>query len=126
MAVITVQDWIGGVVAIGLSLVAWLLLITKGYRRMSIESKVAELKAKTGFDDLDEAVEEHEGWHYGERVRVVDDVDEETGPWAGDEGYVVINKLGAARYGNERVAIHFLADGTDAPEEVSTFYLEGA
>ena len=75
-------------------------------------------------DAIDRPVEEHEGWHFGERVRVIED-DEVHGFYEGDEGVLVISRVGSAEYRNERVAVSILIDGTDSPMEIDTMAIEG-
>lgn len=84
---------------------------------------IAELDAL--LDDPERKVETHEGWTYGERVRVVQD-DENEGLFEGTEGNLLIEKLGAAEYGNVRVGVFFVEDGMDGPVEVRDYdYIEG-
>lgn len=90
----------------------------------TLEDRIAKVKAATGYDDADEeAVLEAEGFTYGDRVRVVED-NEEEGVFAGDEGFVLPCKVGAAAYGNERVMLAFLIDGFDSPVEVTPDSIE--
>lgn len=85
-----------------------------------------------------DALDEHgwtEGltWRRGEdgddevlvgRFRLVDDVDDEAGPFAGEEGEVIVSVVGAAEYRNQRVYVGFVAEGTDSPGEVRDPSLE--
>jgi hypothetical protein len=51
------------------------------------------------------------------RVRVALD-DEENGLYEGTEGVLYASVVGGAEHNNERVAFHYMEDGTDSPNEV--------
>ena len=84
------------------------------------EAKKAELREH--LDDPERAVKEVDGFTFGERVRVLED-DEEEGVFEGDEGVVLIEKVGAAKYGNERAAVFLKCDGRD-PVEITMLEVE--
>jgi hypothetical protein len=75
------------------------------------------VKRETGYVEEEEAVEEFEGFTYGDRVRVIEDAENE-GIFSGDVGYVLPCKVGAVEYGTNRVMLAFLPDGMDSPSEV--------
>lgn len=93
----------------------------------ALRATIARIQQETGFvdDDADRAVAEHEGWQYGERVRIVED-DERHGLFMGDEGIVIISEVGAPEFGNVRTMLGVLIDDTDCPMEVSPFNIESA
>jgi hypothetical protein len=93
-------------------------------KRMTFEEAKAKAEAIIG-DELDRPIEELDGWHFGERVSVIED-DEPRGVFAGDEGVLLISEVGAPEYRNVRNAFHILIDGTDCPMEVDPLNIEGA
>ncbi|MGH2897173.1 MAG: hypothetical protein ACRDMZ_00750 [Solirubrobacteraceae bacterium] len=89
-----------------------------------VEEMVAKLQEEAGQEvEVERPVAECGGWHFGERVRVIDD-DEESGMFAGDEGWLVLETVGAAEHGNERVCFGVLADGFADPVEVQPDNIE--
>jgi hypothetical protein len=93
----------------------------------ALRATIARVQQSTGFVDADaeRAVASHEGWNYGERVRIVED-DEREHLYAGEEGYVIISEVGAPEYGNVRISLCILLDDTDCPMPVSPFNIESA
>jgi hypothetical protein len=91
----------------------------------TIEELIEQVREATGAepDAPDRAVREHEGFTYGDRVRVLDDVEEE-GVFADDEGVLVIERVGAAEYQNERVMLGLIPDGMDGAVEVTSDNIE--
>lgn len=59
------------------------------------------------------------------RFVVDEDVDEEMGPFAGDEGELTASIVGSPAYGNERVAFFLRCEGMD-PQEVDPSLLSDA
>lgn len=92
--------------------------------RETFEEAISRVEAILG-EQINRPVAEHDGWHFGERVRIIDD-DDDKGVFAGDEGHVVIEKVGAPEYGNVRTCVAVLVDGTDAPTEVGLDNIEPA
>src|SRR4051812_48945609 len=82
---------------------------------MELNAAVALVAEKTGMtpSDFDRPVEKHDGWHFGERVRVVYDSPDDMGPFEGDLGYVVIEEVGAPEHGNVRIDLAVITDGTN-------------
>lgn len=89
----------------------------------TFEEEVARVR-KMGIE-VDRPVKEHDGWQFGERVRVIED-DEPHGMYASDEGILVIEEVGSAEHGNVRTAVCILIDDTDCPMEADLFNIEGA
>lgn len=81
------------------------------------ESKVDKPNLDEHVDDVGRKVEEHNGRKFGERVEVGDDVDDAMGPFLGEQGWLIMQTVGAAKYGNERVWTGVLVDGTEMPVE---------
>lgn len=69
------------------------------------------------------AVKDYEGFTFGERVRVLED-SEEDGVYAGDEGTVIIEKVGHAGGYNERTGVFLLIDGQIDPVEITALEVE--
>lgn len=69
------------------------------------------------LDERDRAVKEHDGFVFGERIRVLED-DEDQGLYADDEGVLIIEKVGHPGGHNERTAVYLIVDGTDSPVEI--------
>jgi hypothetical protein len=92
---------------------------------MSLAETIKKIEQETGYveDEPARAVEEHEGWHYGERVRIVEDDDDE-GLFADDTGYLILSEVGARKYGNLHTKPYFLPDGMDTPLPVSLDNIE--
>lgn len=93
-----------------------------------LEQAIARVCEASGADReevAERAVLEHDGWRFGERVRVVED-DEDEGVCSGDVGFVLLNEVGAAQYRNVRVSVSILPDGMDAASEVDPSNLESA
>lgn len=94
-----------------------------------LAERVALVKANSHYDPAedgeDRLVLSYEGFTFGDRVRVIDD-DEENGLYADEEGYAVISKAGAAEYRNVRTVLAVLVDGTDCPMEAHPDNLEAA
>lgn len=87
------------------------------------EAELAEIaKLDAELDDPERKVEEYEGIYFGQKARVLED-DEENGVFEGDEGRIIIEKLGAAEYGNLRTAMFIIIDGM-GPVEVEPENLE--
>lgn len=76
------------------------------------------------LDDPANAVHELDGFQFGERVRVIED-DEDNGIFAGDEGDLILEEVGAVEYGSQRVMACIVQDGM-GPMEISTDNIEGA
>lgn len=55
------------------------------------------------------------------RFEVVSNLDEDYGFYDGDEGVLEASVVGAAIYGNVRVAFSFISDGADVGNEVHSF-----
>lgn len=87
------------------------------------EAKVAKLREAGAT--IERPVEEFEGWTFGERVRVVED-DEDNGLFEGDEGTLVPEEVGAPEYGNVQVKLYLLIDDTDCPIGVTADQIEPA
>ena len=67
-------------------------------------------------------VAEYEGWKTGDKIRVLED-DEEEGVWEGNEGTLELEIVGSPDYGNERVSFAIVQDGVD-PLEVQPDNIE--
>lgn len=83
----------------------------------NLQDTIAKICNETGLDKEDaaeRAVAEHNAWHFGERVRIVED-DEGRGLYAGEEGYLLIHEVGAPEHNNVRVSMSILMDGYDSP-----------
>lgn len=79
----------------------------------SLEDAVRRVLMATSFEpDRPRAVLGE--WRYGDRVRAIEDDDEEQF-WSGDEGYIVIEEVGAPEHNNVRTVCYFLVDNTDCP-----------
>lgn len=89
---------------------------------LTLDEAVAAVEKATGFA-ADRPVAELHGWHYGERVRILED-DDEHGIFAGDEGWLIFEEVGAVEYHNLRVSAGFVPDGQDSGDEVSLDNLE--
>lgn len=85
------------------------------------EKIVADLRAK-GLE-IDRPVKECEGWTIGERVRVLED-DENEGLYSGDEGVIIPEEVGAIEYGNLRTRLYMVIDGQDAMLAIDGFNIE--
>lgn len=86
-----------------------------------LKAKVAELEA-VGIE-VHRPVKEYRGWYFGERA-TVSQADEDRGHYAGDEGVVVIEEVGAPEHGNVRIDFSFIADGNDSGNEIDPNDLE--
>jgi hypothetical protein len=84
-------------------------------------AKVAELTGS--LDNPDAAVKEHDGFTFGERVRVLEGDDDE-GVYEGDEGTVIIEALGLAELGSARTAVFLVVDGLIDPVEITGLEVE--
>lgn len=98
---------------------------TKEKAMDTLEQRMALVKERTGFDEEEpaRAVLEHEGFTWGDRVRVIED-DEDNGLFEGDEGFVIIGNVGSAEYRNERVMLAFLGDGFTDPNQCTADQIE--
>lgn len=76
-------------------------------------------------EKIPEAVEQYDGWSFGERVRAIEDDDRE-GLYSGDEGYLVLQRVGAAQYGNVRTDVAIVVDGQDVPLSTDLDNIESA
>lgn len=83
------------------------------------QNRIAEILGER----INRPVEEMDGWHFGERVRLVEDTDM---GGAGEEGWLILEVVGSAQYRNERTVAGILLDGTDVPDEVSLDLIESA
>lgn len=90
-----------------------------------LQIAMEKIRKATGYveDEPSRAVEEHEGWHYGERVRIMEDDDAE-GLYEGDAGYLIFSEVGARAHGNLHIKPYFLMDGYDSPSPVSLDNIE--
>lgn len=87
----------------------------------TIEERIEQIKRATGVTDdemFERPVLEHDGYSFGERIRIVAD-DEQRGLYGGDMGYLILGEVGAPQYGNVRTAMHILIDEYDSLEEVT-------
>lgn len=80
---------------------------------MAFEDELKKVEEILG-EKIESPVERFDGWSFGERVRAVEDDDRE-GVCAGDEGYLVLQRVGSAEYGNVRTDTSILIDGQDSP-----------
>jgi hypothetical protein len=62
--------------------------------------------------DEERIVEEHEGYHHGERVSLLRDF-EDYGLFEGEEGTLHICEVGSEEYGNKHVAMFFKSEDAD-------------
>lgn len=60
-------------------------------------------------------VQEHEGFHHGERVVILTDRFEDEGVSADEEGSLYISEVGAEEYNNVAIKMGFIPDGSDEP-----------
>lgn len=91
---------------------------------IDVEAGITKVREESGTAcDIDRPVAEYEGWHFGERVRVIED-DEEAGAFEGDEGWLTLEMVGAPEHGNERVSAGFLGEGMADPIEISLDSIE--
>lgn len=88
----------------------------------NLDEAVKLVENATGFTS-DRPVAELHGWHYGERVRAIED-DDDNGIFAGDEGYLIIEEVGSPQHNNVRISTGFIADGYDSDNEVSLNNIE--
>lgn len=91
-------------------------------RYESFEDAVARMD-KLLSDPAERPVAELDGWHYGERIRLLEDTDMAS---EGEEGWLVFMEVGAAEYANVRIAAYVLTDGTDSPDEIDLSVIESA
>lgn len=82
-----------------------------------------ELKDK--LDDPDRAVKKYDDFTFGERVRLLED-NEEEGVFAGEEGRVIIEQLGSEEHGSLRTAVFLVAEGFVDPVEITGLEVESA
>lgn len=80
---------------------------------MTFEDELKKVEEILG-SKIARPVESYDGWSFGERVRAIED-DERDGISAGDEGYLVLQEVGAVEYGNVRTDTAILIDGYDDP-----------
>jgi hypothetical protein len=95
---------------------------------MSAEAKsFAELVQEydAHLDDRDRAVEEHQGFTFGQRVRVLED-DDDNGIWEGAEGVLIIEQVGSETHGSLRTGLFLLEEGMAEPNEVQADNIEPA
>jgi hypothetical protein len=90
----------------------------------TFEEKKAELAEY--LDEGDRAVEEHSGFKFGDRVRVIEDSDDPDSVYAGDEGLLIIEKVGAEQYANVRVGLFIVEPGVRDVVEVDPANIEAA
>jgi hypothetical protein len=88
----------------------------------NLDEAVKLVEDATGFR-ADRPVAELNGWHYGERVRVIED-DDPNGVYADDEGYLVLEEVGSVELGNLRIAAGIVPDGQDCENDISLDNLE--
>lgn len=91
---------------------------------MSFQDELQKVEEILG-EKVERPVERYEGYSFGERVRVVED-DDRDGLFAGDEGYLVLQEVGAAEYGNVRTDVGILMDGYDSPQSTDIDNIEPA
>lgn len=91
---------------------------------MPFEDELQKVEELIG-QKIERPVERYDGWSFGERVRVIED-DERDGLCAGDEGYLVLQEVGGAQYGNVRTDVGVLMDGYDTPLSTDLDNLESA
>ena len=89
-------------------------------REETFEQAVARIRKLT---EVERPVASKAGFIFGQRVRVLED-DEDNGIFAGDEGWLVIEEVGAAEYHNIRTVLGFLADGLDCANTIASDNLE--
>lgn len=89
----------------------------------NLDEAVKLVEDATGYAP-NRPVAELDGWHYGERVRVLED-DDDAGIGSGEEGWLVLMMVGAAKYQNEHVSVGIVVDGSDSALDVSLDNLEG-
>jgi hypothetical protein len=70
------------------------------------------------LDDRDRAVAEKDGWHFGEKVQIIEDAEQPDTVYEGDEGFLILETVGAPEFGNERVAAFIVQPGLVDPVEV--------
>lgn len=75
-------------------------------------------------DPVVRPVRDYDGWTFGDRVRVLED-DDEAGLSEGEEGVLVLEKVGAPEFNSERVAVSILIDGESSTREVDPGIIEG-
>src|SRR4051812_43823111 len=88
----------------------------------TLDERVKQVSEQFGCD-VSRPVEECNGWHFGEAVQPIED-DDDSGIFTGTEGILLIEKVGAAEYHNERTAFFYLEAGMDTPNEISPDNLE--
>lgn len=88
---------------------------------MSDHKSIEELEAL--LDELDRKVEEYDGLRFGDRGRIVED-NENLMIYEGEEGYVILETVGAPEYGNVHTGVYFLVDGSDSPMQVTSDLIE--
>lgn len=93
---------------------------------MSTIEPFEQAKERLGkyLDDRDRAVDEMDGWHFGESVRIIEDAEQPDTVFAGDEGDLILEQVGAAEYGNVRTAAFFVQPGVMDPVEVTLDNIE--
>lgn len=89
----------------------------------TFEEELGRINGLLG-DEVSRPVKDAHGWSFGERVRVIED-DENAGVFENDEGWIVLESVGAAEYGNVRTAFMILLDGSDCPIEIPFDIIEG-
>lgn len=77
---------------------------------MSDEINLDEL-----LDDPERKVEELDGYHFGDRIELINDIEFS---YAGAQGRLLLETVGAEQYGNLRKQMFFVEDGMDMPMEV--------
>jgi hypothetical protein len=72
-----------------------------------MKSQFDHLTIETDDEGSRIVTDEVNGWKTGQKIRVIDDADESgpyAGTYAGDEGELRIEVVGAPEYGNERLS----------------------
>jgi hypothetical protein len=88
----------------------------------TFEEAIEHLRTELG-EVPERPIAEYDGWSFGERVRVLEDSEEVN---AGDEGMLVIERVGSALHGSERICASILLDDVQATYEVGLSDLESA
>ena len=76
---------------------------------------MSEINLDDLLDEPDRKVEELDGYKFGERVRLTEDIEFSH---EGAEGRLLLETVGGEEYGNLHDAMHFVEDGMDLPMEV--------
>jgi hypothetical protein len=94
----------------------------EGKMAETVNDPVVAVREATGYEP-DRPVLRHDDWSYGDRVRAIAD-DEDNGVFSGDEGYLILEMVGAPEYHNERVSLGLLAEGFSDPVDVDPDNIE--